>query len=202
MGPEGGPKVTARLDNGRAELAATPFSWGCDLPPGSAAPTGSEPDGVPARRARRLCRRIQPRHPRPAVRRGADQCERDGELLRRPRRLARHRWHPAEPGRPSGRDQQSVHRVPETGSTPCSRPGWTGARSTSPCATPTRSTRAARSRGSAGLATSRAETMRHRSGASVVRNCSRCACSIATQAPWKSPNPAQVLRAKGMLAAS
>ena len=28
------PKVTARLDNGRAELAAGPFTWGCDLPPG------------------------------------------------------------------------------------------------------------------------------------------------------------------------
>jgi hypothetical protein len=28
------PKVTARLDSGRAELAAGPFTWGCDLPPG------------------------------------------------------------------------------------------------------------------------------------------------------------------------
>src|SRR3990170_2593974 len=28
------PNVTARLDSGRAELAAGPFTWGCDLPPG------------------------------------------------------------------------------------------------------------------------------------------------------------------------
>lgn len=28
------PKVTARLNSGRAELTAGPFTWGCDLPPG------------------------------------------------------------------------------------------------------------------------------------------------------------------------
>ena len=68
--PAPDPTVTATLVNGRARLSAGPFNWDADLPRAHRRrEPRPEPDRLPARRARRLRRRVPARHARPAVRR-------------------------------------------------------------------------------------------------------------------------------------
>ncbi len=90
---KGTPTVRATLVEGRASLSAGAFSWEADLPTviggTNVAPS---PDGLSARRARRVWRGVPARHVGATVR-GAhrrDHC--NGAMLDGPSRARRHGW--------------------------------------------------------------------------------------------------------------